>query len=666
MNPSSSSGNPPVQIINQAILDDYLLHEGSGQRQFPVHELTPFQTAGLLRPEFEIFCGGGKFGGKSFLARAFLLKGNPHLPDSASLINSSYIYHPNYRATILRRNQQDLDDFLRRFHSMATIYGGRYTRGLFEFPSGAVIACGHLADRDAWQKYIGVENVRFVIEEAALIPDFELFDQVRSCCRSIWPEMIPQILLTSNAGGPGTGWLIDRFYEAKSPDGDLIPPGETIHELVKLPDFDDPVDKTRVFLFSTYRDNPHARNDPGYIGTLATMKDPKMRAAYLDGDWKIFSGTYFNFSPDIHTIPSQPSLLKPWWHRWGSIDVGYTHRTAVFWGCRNPFTRQAHVYRELVVSETSFVQIGYEIASRSLAELEAHPSHAMTFYISPDAIRKVTEQKTISDLIMEGMARKLGQKAVHFPEEEVRKFRELQQSSFTSSHEEDQRWAKLLDKLKSQRRAGITLRMATNDRIPGWQFMRESMRTTPIGESLPPFDPLLYDQLYRDSPDRADQYLRLYQNNSPEVLPMLQIWQPSPDLGPYWGCPSLIRAIPKAHHEDKPGKNVEDVSASHWDGSDECDSARYLLMGLQDIPTQAPYEDFRDQQVEAYLHNNPNATTNDLVWVQRGLEAKWKETNGGNWKPFSMPRKSKVMRYGGPAAFAAHIAKLLPPGKTGI
>jgi hypothetical protein len=195
--------------------------------------------------------------------------------------------------------------------------------------------------------------------------------------------------------------------------------------------------------------------------------------------------------------------------------------------------------------------------------------------------------------------------------------------------------------------------------------MRESMRTTPIGEALPPFDSLLYDQLYRDSPTRAEQYLKLYQNQGPEVLPMLQIWQPSPDLGPYWGCPMLIRAIPKAHHEDKPGKNPEDVLSSHWDGSDECDSARYLLMGLQDVPAQEPFEDFRDRQVESYMQSNPSATTNDLVWVQRSIEAQWKESSGGNWRPFTMPRKSKVMRMGGPAAFAQHISRLLPPGKLG-
>lgn len=529
---------------------------------------------------------------------------------------------------------------------MASPLGGRFTRGLFEFPSGAVIACGHLADRDAWQKYIGVENVRFVLEEAALVPEFELFDQIRSCCRSVWPELRPQILLTSNAGGPGTSWLVERYYEAKDSEGNLVPPGETIHEVVTDPD--DPsisIDKTRVFMFSTYRDNPYAINDRDYVGTLLTMKDPKTRAAYLDGDWRIFAGTYFSFDPTLHTIPSQPSLLRPWWYRWGAIDVGWAHETAVTWGCREPSGR-THIYRELVASETSYIQIGYEIASRSLAELEVLPSHSMTFYISPDAIKKVTEQKTIADLIMEGLSRKLGPNAVHFPEEEVRRFRELQGQQFAFQHEEEQKWAKLLTKLKNQRRAGITLRMATNDRVPGWQFCRESLRTTPIGNALPPFDHNLYNQLYIDDPLRAAQYIALYENSTPEPLPLVLIWQPSPDLGPYWGCPRLISAIPKARHADRPGENPEDVAKQHFTGMDSLDSWRYLMMGLQDAPQSEPYEDYRDRALNELLASLPSANAQDLIQANWAIEARWQAEHGARDKSFSILRGSRGRRHG--------------------
>ncbi len=634
--------------------------QSQGQSIQPGVIWNPFQIEALTRPEFEIALLGGKWSGKSHCARGFLLKGNPDRPDD-NPVNQSYVFHPNYRATILRRNQQDLDDFLRRFHQMAISYGGRYTRGLFEFPSGAVIACGHLADRDAWQKYIGVENVRFVLEEAALIPEFDLFDQIRSCCRSIWPDMVPQILLTSNSGGPGTSWLIDRFYEAKDLDGNIVPPGNTIHEVVPHPQYPDDrskdIDKTRIFLFGTYRDNPYAANDPGYIGTLATMKDPKMRAAYLDGDWRAFQGTYFHLDPARHCIPAQPSLLRPWWHRWGSIDVGYTHETAVHWGCRNPLTRQSHVYRELVVSETSFVQIGYEIASRSLAELEALPSHSMSFFISPDAIRKVTEQKTISDLIMEGIARKLGPNAVHFPEEEIRKFKELSQaqsSTYLSPHEEEFKWRKLVDKIRLQRRVGITLKMAANDRVPGWQFCREAMRLTPISQSsLPPFDRQVYDNLYLSDPRRAEQYLSLYHLPSEEILPQILFWTPSPDLGPYWGCPRLISAIPQAHHAEGPGQNPEDISKAHVKGvSDVLDGWRYLMMGSQDIAQSEPFEDFRDRQMNEFILQNPSADLNDLIFANRQLESRWKAERGDGAKPFSILHGARGRRAGNPIQLA--------------
>ena len=80
---------------------------------------TTFQTSVLLRKEKEIALLGGKFGGKSVAARLFLIKGNPYLRDYSPSgeviwVNKSYIYHPNYYATILRRNQVDLDEFLIR------------------------------------------------------------------------------------------------------------------------------------------------------------------------------------------------------------------------------------------------------------------------------------------------------------------------------------------------------------------------------------------------------------------------------------------------------------------------------------------------------------------------------------------------------------------------
>ena len=265
-------------------------------------EPTPHQLSVLHRTEKEIGLFGGKFGGKSECAQMLLIKGNPHLPDydaQGNLIpvNQSYIHHPMYRATVLRKNQIDLDAFLSKAAHRYKPLGGKFSNGEFRFPSGAVITCGHLADRDAWHKYIGIENIRFVVEEAALIGDVNLIDQILSCCRSVYPEMLPQVLFTSNFGGPGSQWIIDRFIEAVDEHGLIIPPNTTI-----LKHDEDPLHPgeflphTRIWMPSTMRDNPYAEKDPSYRASLAAISDEKLRRAYIDGDWKAFQGTYFDIS----------------------------------------------------------------------------------------------------------------------------------------------------------------------------------------------------------------------------------------------------------------------------------------------------------------------------------------------------------------------------------
>jgi hypothetical protein len=668
----------PISIINSNIADAL---RSQGKNVVSKFEWTPFQQQVLLRDEFEIGLFGGKFGGKTHAAQGFLLKGNPDIENvdengqSLLDVNLSYVYHPNYRATILRRNQNDLDDFLRKFEAMAQPLGGKYTRGLFEFPSCAVIACGHLADKDAWMKYIGVENVRFVVEEAALIPDFDLYDQIRSCCRSVWPEMRPQILLTSNAGGPGTGWINDRFVNAKDKDGNKIPPGTTIHEIVEHEEIR--VDKTRIYLKSTYRDNPHALNDPGYIGTLATIRDDKTRLAYLEGDWDTLSGVYFSIfrekgpllgepSHANHIIPADPSRLDYYWHRFGAIDVGSAHETSILWGCQDPATKQTHIYRELVADHTSYIQLGFELASRSMLELERLPSHSMTFWISHDALHNKTgtDGKSIAELFMDGIARKLGPQAVHFPEFTVKQFRELASGQYLHTGEDDKKWADMLAKLKSHRAAGITLRVAPNDRVIGWQYCLESLRFTPVGELLPPFSDELAGRLYQQDPLRHEEYMRLYRNQFVEVLPRIQFWQASPDLGPLWGCPRLIQAIPLARHAEGPGKNPEDIDKTHFKGMDSLDSWRYLMMGQQETVVEEPFESYRNRQVAAFRVANPHADANDLVWINRGLEAQWEEERRGQLGIFTMPRKSMVRRMGGPEAFAQQVGRLMRGGRN--
>src|SRR5262245_50147008 len=103
------------------------------------------QTWALIAPEDEILIGGVKSGGKSFIGRAFILKGNPDADPKKHPANVSYVLHPNYQAQVLRRNFKDLTDWLKDARSfyedsrwpleMRAKY--RVDDQYFEWPSGA-------------------------------------------------------------------------------------------------------------------------------------------------------------------------------------------------------------------------------------------------------------------------------------------------------------------------------------------------------------------------------------------------------------------------------------------------------------------------------------------------------------------------------------------------
>lgn len=659
----SRAGNPEQPIVPTGVIlneseAERLEREGKAKVSF---RLAPgFQRSVLLRMEKEVLLAGGRGGGKSTVARAWLLSGNPHLPDydhngQPTLVNMSYVYHPNYHATIIRRNRLDLEDFINKFAAMCSPYGGEWRNGAFRFPSGAWIDAGHLEDKDAWMKYVGVENIRFVIEEAVLIPDLSLYEQILGSCRNLsnCPELRPQVLLTSNALGPGAGWLIDRFMEAKDKDGNIIPPGNTIEEIVENPFTQERVTTTRVWMFSTLADNPYVINDPSYVAQLATLTDDKMRRAYLLGDWKAMSGTYFDiFRPRgpgngeppnaSHVLHEPYPKIEPWWHLSLATDWGFSHDAATYWLRHNPNTGQMIINRELVVSQTSPEQLGYEIALRTKADLMGLPGRSTVLHLSPDAFQNRSGgERSIAELMAKGMARVLGADAIHLPDLELVR---LHDSIFDPSQAEEAA-RRFMEESRKIRRAGITIRVANDSRVIGWQFMREAMRFTPIGEESNQFDPAFAQWLYQEKgTEKYLEYWELFRDRRRETLPRLQIFD---------CCSTLIASIPKAVHDEK---KVEDVNKNHFKGMDSCDALRYLLIGFRDEAPQEPFEAYRDRKMEEVARQNPNYTASDLRWVQDWTQKEWKERRGGAPIPFI--RRSRLLRA---STTGVGETRLLPP-----
>jgi hypothetical protein len=269
------------------------------------------QTEALVRPEYEILFGGSRGGGKTDAGQAWLLYD---------------IGHPKYRSLVIRKNANDLNDWISRAKLMYKPTNADFVKGEIRFPSGATIILGHLKDENAYEKYQGHEYHKMLIEELTQIPTEESYLKLISSCRSTIPELIPQIFSTTNPGGRGHKWVKKRFRLE----------GNTSKIIVTT---DEITGRTRVFVPARVDDNPYImKNDPGYVNFLNGLPDG-LRQAWREGSWQeveikgaYYAAMYTQAKKEgrIGVFPYDPSL--PVYTVWDlgvgkNLSIGFYQRT---------------------------------------------------------------------------------------------------------------------------------------------------------------------------------------------------------------------------------------------------------------------------------------------------------------------------------------------------
>lgn len=622
--------------------------ESRGTRVTVAWTPTPAQAKAMTRLEFEIFMAGSKGGGKSATGMNWLIGGNPDKPNfepgtnKPLLVNQSYVHHPKFLGAAIRLNEKDMAEWVDQAKAIyCAVLGAEHTKNPseFRFPSGARIFVGHMNDSDAWTKYQGQNIIRFLIEEAGQIPDLDLFDLIRSCCRSVYPEMRAQIFLTANPGGAGSPWLFDRYLEPKDrdgkpikhpklnrpilySDGGMIP----IVECVENPFTHQPIETTRIWVPSFLTDNPHLASNQSYIASLATIKDEKMRKAYLLGDWQALRGNYFDiFHKDTHTYDPKTRPLMSWWRATGSLDWGFVHESAAYKHKQDPETNQHLVYSEFVTSRTDPVQLGEALARWWMPELRMQGS--VVLHVSHDLFHNKIGEFTWADLISKGVNRVLGKDMCYLPDQLIRELKEQYQR-------EGREWPEELeDRILSKPVQGLVLRRAPSARGVGFMHLRSLMRIEPSGPppGSPDFEVALRIMSEGTAADYA-AYLNSFQSGR-EILPQLLISQE---------CNRLIDAIPKLQHsEDRP----EEPSDKHFIGADCLDGLRYLLVGLRDSkPTAMPVELERERMIQQARNRNPNLDAMQLMFLNLEIDEQLKGQQGSD-VAFCLGRGARASRY---------------------
>lgn len=274
------------------------------------------QTALLECPVFEVFYGGARGGGKT----------------EASLgdwLQHSNTYGEAAVGVFFRRKLIQLSEVIARAKQIFKKLGATYNEQKKEFrmPTGARLKFAYLErDSDA-EEYQGHSYTRVYIEEATNFPSRSPIDKLRATLRSA--TGVPcGMRLTGNPGGPGHNWVKKRYIDP-APAGFRVIWEETeievdgIKQIVRL---------DRVFIPSKIGDNILLmRNDPTYILRLRQSGSEQLVKAWLDGNWDVVDGAFFNeFETEKHVLPTEIWLPK--------IPTNAMKFRAFDWGSAKPFS----------------------------------------------------------------------------------------------------------------------------------------------------------------------------------------------------------------------------------------------------------------------------------------------------------------------------------------
>lgn len=299
---------------------------------------TDKQKTALARTEFEILYGGSRGGGKTDAGMAFLLYN---------------VHHPKFRGLVIRRNADDLKDWIDRATTFYKRVGGEKTGNPaeFKFPSGAIIRTGHLKDASAYTKYMGHEYQNIIVEELTHIAREDDYMKLLASCRSTIPDIKPQIFCTTNPGSIGHDWVKKRFLVPADPE---------------IPFVDAISGRSRIYIPAQVYDNPHIMdNDPEYVKYLESLP-PTLKKQWLEGSWDDFEIEGAIFGQEMMTLKQNGQIcrvshdpllpVETWW------DLGLNDYNVI--GFVQKVGREVRIIDYLQTQFTDLRSLLYELKKR--------------------------------------------------------------------------------------------------------------------------------------------------------------------------------------------------------------------------------------------------------------------------------------------------------------
>jgi len=266
-------------------------------------------------PYNEIFFGGARGGGKTEGCLGEWLAHHSHCGKSA-------------RGMFVRHTLPQLEQVIERaevlFDKIAS-YNAQ--KKMFTFHTGGTLKFRYLDGVKDAENYQGHEYTRIYVEEITNWAEPDCIDLLRACLRSP-DDIVCKLIATGNPGGVGHTWVKHRYVDI-DPRGykavtERFEYGEEVAEM------------TRVFIPSRLEDNKSLRNKAIYVAQLHQVGSPELVRAWLEGDWDIVAGAYFEgvWNPAVHIV--DPFDIPVHWIQWRSMDWGTARPYAINYYAKSP------------------------------------------------------------------------------------------------------------------------------------------------------------------------------------------------------------------------------------------------------------------------------------------------------------------------------------------
>lgn len=257
--------------------------------------------------------GGARGGGKSWAVRT-----------KATLLCLRY---PGIKVMIVRKTYPELQEnhinpMIEQLKCYSPVKGEKIavyndTKKNITFKNGSRILFRYLDNEKDAERFQGTEVDVLFVDEATHQSEAKM-KKLNACVRGVNP-FPKRTYYTCNPGGEGHGWVkrlfIDRaFNEGENPDDYL-------------------------FIQSLLTDNKVLmETNPNYMKDLEALP-PKLKRAWLDGDWNIFDGQFFeefadraeHYDDRSYTHVITPFEIPAGWKIYRSFDWGYAKPFSCGW-----------------------------------------------------------------------------------------------------------------------------------------------------------------------------------------------------------------------------------------------------------------------------------------------------------------------------------------------